>query len=419
MTGLASLALHSLWNRRWSAGLAILSIAISASLLLFVDKIRSDARNSFANTISGTDVIIGARTGSVQLMLYSVFRIGAAPNNMRWQTYLDLTSDPRVAWSVPLALGDSHRGYRVIGSTRDYFERLRFAENQALRFAQGAPFTDVYDIVLGAEVARQLSYGLGEDIIVSHGTGSVVEDHANKPFTVVGILEPTGTPVDRSLHVSMEGIEAIHVDWSPRARASGRIISAEEARKMDLTPTQITAALVGLSNRTQIFAYQRDVNRYIAEPVMAILPGAALAELWSIIGVAESALAAIAICTVAAALLGMTMMLLAGLEARRREISVLRAVGARPVHILALLLGESLILSSLGAGLGLILATVTGMGVADWLAASHGLYLTTVWPSGTGWGLLGLTVLAGILAGVIPALLARAEALSQGLTPRL
>lgn len=419
MTDLTSLAFRSLWNRRWSAGLAILSIALSAAVLLAVDKVRSDARSSFANTISGTDLIIGARTGSVQLMLYAVFRIGDAPNSIRWKTYLDLASDPRIAWSVPLALGDSHRGFRLVGTTSVYFDRLRYADNQPLTFKEGGPFQDVYDVVLGAQVARSLGYTLGQKIVVSHGTGTVVEDHDDKPFTVVGILSPTGTPVDRSLHVGLDGIEAIHVDWTPRAKAAGRKISAEDAREMDLTPSRITAALIGLTNRTQIFRVQRDVNRYIAEPVMSVLPGAALAELWSIIGVAERALTAIAICAVAASLLGMAMMLLAALESRRREIAVLRAIGARPIHIVLVLLGEAFILTCLGVLIGFCAVTGLIVFVSDWLATEHGLYLSSVWPATSGWILLAMIVGAGLIAGTVPALIARGEALSQGLIPRL
>jgi putative ABC transport system permease protein len=119
------LALRSLGNRRLTAILTILSIGLSVALLLGVEKVRSGARESFANTISGTDLIVGARGGGVQLLLYSVFRIGNASNNITWKSFQDVAARPEVAWIVPLSLGDSHRGFRVLGTTRDYFERYR------------------------------------------------------------------------------------------------------------------------------------------------------------------------------------------------------------------------------------------------------------------------------------------------------
>ena len=208
------LALKSVWNRRVTAGLTVLAIALSVAMLLGVEKLRRDAREGFANTISGTDLIVGARSGAVQLLLYSVFRIGSATNNISWKSYLDITQHPRVKWTVPLSLGDAHRGSRVLGTTLDYFERYRYAGGEPLRFATGKPFNDVFDAVLGAEAAERLGYALGDDIIIAHGAGDVsLIEHDDKPFRVSGILARTGTPVDRTVHVSLAGIEAMHADW--------------------------------------------------------------------------------------------------------------------------------------------------------------------------------------------------------------
>jgi len=208
------LALQSLRNRALTAALTVLAIAISVTLLLGVEKVRTGARQSFADTISKTDLIIGARTGQIQLLLYSIFRIGNATNNITWKSYQEIASQPEVAWSVPLSLGDSHRGFRVLGTTPDYFERYRFRGGRQLAFAQGKPFEDLFDVVLGADVAKSLGYKLGDSVVIAHGTGRIsFVEHADKPFRVSGILEKTGTPVDRTLHVSLQAIEAIHVGW--------------------------------------------------------------------------------------------------------------------------------------------------------------------------------------------------------------
>ena len=237
------LAIKSLWNRRFTAALTLISIALSVALLLGVERLRTESRASFANTISGTDLIVGARSGSTQLLLYSVFRIGDATNNISWQSFQDLSQHPKVKWAIPISLGDSHRGFRVMGTTADYFHHYRYAGDRTLTVKQGAVFDDVYDAVLGAEVAQTLGYAVGDKIVIAHGSGQKnLFSHDDKPFTVVGILQRTGTPVDRTVHVSLAGIEAIHVDWQGGQRPSGLGISAERALQMDLTPSTINAA---------------------------------------------------------------------------------------------------------------------------------------------------------------------------------
>ena len=218
------LAWKSLLNRRDTASLTVLTIAVSVALLLGVEKVRSHARLSFANTVSGTDLIVGARSGSVQLLLYSVFRIGNATSNVAWSSYTDISTWPGVRWAIPISLGDSHRGYRVMGTSPDYFEHFRYADKRRLGFSEGGPFAETLDAVLGAEVARKLGYRLGDELVVTHGIGTEgFGDHDNHPFKVTGILAPTGTPVDRTVHVGLAGIEAMHMNWEPcRDRSPAR-----------------------------------------------------------------------------------------------------------------------------------------------------------------------------------------------------
>ena len=289
---LLRLALASLNNRRFTALLTVLAIALSVCLLLAVERVRTEARSSFASTISGTDLIVGARSGSVNLLLYSVFRIGNATNNIRWSSFEWLASHPKVKWAIPISLGDSHRGYRVMGTDMSYFQHYRFGRGQSLQLAQGKPFADMFDVVLGAEVAAALHYTIGQELVLAHGVSEVsLTRHDDKPFKVSGILARTGTPVDRTLHISLPGMQALHVDWQNGipARGAGRV-SAESARSMDLQPTAITAVLLGLNSKIATFALQRQINEYSGEPLQAILPGVALQELWSLMGTAEKAL---------------------------------------------------------------------------------------------------------------------------------
>ena len=413
------LALRSLLNRRATALLTALAIAASAMLLLGVERVRTGARQSFADTISGTDLIVGARAGDVQLLLYSVFRIGNATANVTWRSFADIAARPEVAWAVPISLGDSHRGFRVMGTTRAYFERYRYREGQGLAFTGGAPFDDLFDAVLGADVAAALGYKLGDPIVVGHGLGSVsFARHDDKPFRVAGILAKTGTPVDRTVHVSLEGIEAIHVDWQGGARAPGGDIPAEEVRKLDLSPKAITAALIGLRSRAAVFRVQRFVNEYPEEPLTAVLPGVALAELWSLIGAAETALAAVSAMVAATALLGMATMILATLNERRREMAILRSVGAGPVTIMGLMTAEAALLTAAGVALGCALFYAALWLLRPIIDARFGLYIELTAPSQSEWVALSAIVAGGVLAGLLPAWRAMRLSLADGMTVR-
>ncbi|MHC5349206.1 ABC transporter permease [Metapseudomonas furukawaii] len=418
---LLRLALASLANRRFTALLTVFAIALSVCLLLAVERVRTEARASFASTISGTDLIVGARSGSVNLLLYSVFRIGNATNNIRWDSFEAIAQDKRVKWAIPLSLGDSHKGYRVMGTSPAYFEHYRYGRGRSLALAEGKPFSDLFEVVLGAEVAEALKYRLGDRIVLAHGVSTVsLVQHDDKPFTVVGILERTGTPVDRTLHISLAGMEALHVDWQNGvpARGAGKV-SAEQARAMDLQPKAITAFLLGLNSKIATFALQRQINEYRGEPLLAVLPGVALQELWSLMGTAEKALFVVSLFVVLTGLIGMLTAILTSLNERRREMAILRSVGARPWHIGSLLVLEAFSLALAGAALGVGLLYL-GIGLSQgYVQASYGLYLPLALPSPYEWVLLGAILSAALLMGAVPAWRAYRQSLADGLSIRL
>jgi len=415
-----SLAWKSLLNRRFTAGLTVVSIALSVALLVGVERLRTEARASFASTLSGTDLIVGARSGPVQLLLYAVFRIGDATNNFSWQSYQDIAAHPKVAWSVPISLGDSHRGFRVLGTTPAYFERYRYARDRGLFIADGQVFTDLYDAVIGAEVAERLGYKTGDSIIIAHGASDVsFARHDDKPFRVAGILARTGTPVDRTVHVGLEAIEAIHVDWQSGAPVPGMSIPAEQARTMDLTPKAITAALVGLKSKIATFQVQRYVNDYPEEPLSAILPGVALSQLWNLIGIAENALLIVSAFVVVVGLFGMLTALLTSLNERRREMAILRSVGARPGHVFALIMGEAGFLTLLGALLGLALLYVLLLAGQPLIENRFGIFIAIGGLSSYEWILLCAVTAAGFLVGSIPSYRAYRLSLADGLSVRV
>lgn len=419
MSAVAKLAWKSLINRKATAILTIMTVAISVVLLLGVERIRTQAKDSFANTISGTDLIIGGRSGQVNLLLYSVFRIGNATNNIDWKSYQEFANHRAVDWAIPISLGDSHKGFRVMGTNHSYFEHYKFGSKQSLTFSEGLEFNGLFETVLGSDVAKQLGYHVGSEIIIAHGISDVgFSRHDNLPFKVVGILAPTGTPVDKTVHVSLEAIEAIHVGWESGARL-GPTPKAQDLKNRDFQPKQITAMLVGLKSRIQTFALQRQINTYPKEPLSAIMPGVALHELWGMMSVAEQALMAVSGFVVIAGLLGMLSSLLTSLQERRREMAILRAMGARPRHVFSLLISEASLLTAAGivtgvAGLYAILAIVQPI-----IQQHYGIHLTLSLLSPYEWMLLGLVQCAGIVIGFIPAFRAYRQSLSDGMTIRI
>ncbi|MCR9385824.1 ABC transporter permease [Vibrio metoecus] len=419
MKVILNLAWKSLLNRKATALLTVLTVSIAVVLLLGVERIRTQAKESFANTISGTDLIVGGRSGQVNLLLYSVFRIGNATNNIDWLSYQEFSQHRAVKWTIPLSLGDSHKGFRVLGTNHSYFEHYRYGSKQPLTFSQGREFNGLFETVIGADVAKALGYQVGSKVVIAHGISDVgFSRHDNLPFTVVGILAPTGTPVDKTVHVSLEAIEAIHVGWESGANL-GHQPSAEQLAKRDFTPKQITAMLIGLKSKIQTFALQRQINDYPAEPLSAIMPGVALHELWGMMSVAEQALMAVSVFVVIAGLLGMLSSLLTSLQERRREMSILRAMGARPQHVFALLVSEASVLTLLGIALGVSILYLLLAVAAPLIASQYGIQIALTGLTPYEWQLLGSVQLAGMVIGFIPALRAYRQSLSDGMTIRL
>jgi putative ABC transport system permease protein len=308
-----------------------------------------------------------------------------------------------------------------MGTNGAYFEHYQFAGSRELRFAAGRPFSDLYEAVIGSDVAGELGYSVGTRVVIAHGIGDVsFAKHEDKPFTVVGVLERTGTPVDRTVHVGLEAITAIHVDWQSGARApQGARVGADEARSRDLTPESITAFMVGMRSKVMTFTMQRAINDYRQEPLLAILPGVALSQLWSLVGIADTALMIVAAFVVLAGLLGMLTAILTSLNERRREMAILRSVGARPRHIFTLMVSEAGLLATLGVALGVALTYLLLAFARPLLERRFGIFVQIGGLSGYDLAILGTIVVAAVLMGFVPAWRAYRNTLSDGLTIRV
>jgi len=461
-------ASRSLRYRLSGVLLTIASVALSVFVLLGVEHVRQEARTGFASTVSGVDLIVGARTGEINLLLLSIFRIGTATANVSWESVEQLEQQNNVVWTVPISLGDSHRSFRVIGTTEGFFTRYKYGAKQPLTFLKGQSFDAVAEVVLGARVAKELGYQLGDSLVLSHGMADTSFTHHDQlPFSVSGILAATGTPIDNALFVGLEAIEAMHSDGESEdhrghnehedhdqheeqedhdaheeqedhdaheehqahekheghdahAEREGHDAHEEHVEHGDHDVHEdhdehhaghdhppigtVTAVLVGLNSPITTLQVKRWVDEFEGEALLAILPGVALTQLWELVGNVEAVLLGISILILVSSLLGLNAMLLASMRERRREIEVLRSIGAPSSFIVSLLMIESLLIVSVGVVLAVLslLASITAANTL--VAETFGLMISSQILSPSNITALGLIYLTAILVTLLPAL---------------
>ena len=442
-----TLVLQSLFNRWLSCLLIILTLALSISLYFTVSRIQESVKASFKSTVSGVDSVVAARGGNLQILLNSVFLIGEPSAPIQWNTYKDIANNNKIKWAVPISLGDSHKGYRVIGTTNDYFKQIKYSSGKNIELLTGNTFNDVFDVVLGSVVAGKLNYNIGQEIAITHGLSDVGEvhtftsekndnnddhddhakheedeghddhashDHENLGFKVSGILKPTGTPIDNAVYVSLAGIEAMHTGWIGNQKVID--VSLEQIMKKELKPKTISAIFLSLNNRTQIFQFQRDIINYKEEAISSVMPGITLSRLWMLTGNVDKAFKIITFFIIIIALLGMIAMTIAGLSSRRREMAILRSVGASPVNIVSLLLVESIIISIVSCILGYILMVLIFSLGKDYLQNNYGIFIDSFSIKNYDLQIVITIVFAALIATIVPAIQIYKNTLRDGLS---
>lgn len=362
-------------------------MTISIVIMLGIDHIGKQAKRSFNTTISGVDLIVGSRSSSLNLLLYSIFRMGSATANIDWQTFENINADNKVKWSIPISLGDSHKGFRVLGTNNNYFKYYKHGDSQSLVFSQGKELHHVFDLIIGADVARTLGYKMGDSLTLAHGLVSTHFNQHNKQFTVTGILKPTGTPVDKTLHVSLQGLDMLHLP-----PANNRLTTIETQKldplkidkihpKLLLNPSytgqSITAILLGLKSKFMIFSLQRHLNTNGNEPLLAIIPGVVLSELWQTLAVVEKAMQLIIALVFVSTTLGLSAMLVTSIKERYREMQLLRIIGASPLFIFAIIKIEAILISLLSIGLATLLLYLVFIPVQRYFLNQYGIYTQT------------------------------------------
>lgn len=420
MISFTRISILSLWNRKVTSILTIFSLALSVCLFLLVDKMKDAAENGFTQSISQTDLIVGSRGGTLNLLLYTVFNMGTATNNVSWESFQELKQNEGIEWSIPYSLGDGHRGFRTVATNADFFKHYHYRGNAKIELDKGTVFDGLWDVVLGAEVAQKLNYQIGQKIVLAHGitrgeTGML--QHDDKPFRVVGVMKKTGTPIDRSIYISLEGMEAIHMDWQDGAYpVKDKLIPQDHIKKEDIEIQSITSFFLRMKNRIDVLRYQRQINTFKQEPLMAIIPGVELSELWRTMAVVENVLRIISILILVIGIGSMLIALLTTLNERRREMAIFRALGASPWKLTHFLVFEAFLLSLIGICSGIILSVLFLLVSKNYLQNEYNFYFENLFISGSAAVYLLVILICGCGIGFIPAIQSKNRALKDGLT---
>jgi putative ABC transport system permease protein len=409
------LAYESLRSRKFTTGLTVFSIALSVLLLVSVDRIRQGTQVGFEGTLSQTDLVVGARGGSLPLLLYAVFHIGTAYNEISWDSYQHFAHHPAVVWTIPVSMGDSHRGFRVVATDDNFYEHYRYRGDHSLQLSEGVRPEGIFDAVLGSAVAAQLHYHLGQKIILSHGLQGSFLNHAADPYTVVGILARTATPVDRAIYITLWGDEAMHLGWENGAPPQ-QPIPESQIHKSDLHIRTISAFLLRTKFRIGTLFLQREINTYKPEPLTAIIPAMTLHDLWSVLRAADIALSLVSGAVLVVGMLVMLTALYAALNERRREMAVLRSLGLHARQIFMLFILESALISGMGVALGVAAAYAVLYAIRIPVENHYGIPLAMVGISPRVASYMIAVVVLGALLGFIPAIRAYRNALVDGLT---
>ncbi len=408
------LAFKSLLHRKITIFLTIISLTLSISLFLSIDTLRLGAKKSFFGNVKSGDLILGAKSGEIQLLLYSLFQIGSPTNNISWESYNNFTKHKDVSWTIPLSLGDSHKQFRVLGTNNNYFEYFSYRKNKKLEFEHGKKLNDIFDVVLGSDVAKVLNYDLNDSIVIAHGISSQ-SLHDEFPFKVKGILKKTGTSADRLVIVSLEALEVIHKDWKTGVKIPSKKGSIINYENEILDPKEITAAIVKIKSPIKIFQIQREINKYEYEPLQAVIPGIALSKLWEIVSITENIMLSISAMVIMSSLIGLIAILYSTLNNRRKEMALLRIVGASPKNIFSLLVLEALIISSLSIILAIFFTQLLSYIFFPILDQKFGIFLENNFLSLKDFYFIIIILLISIIVSIFPALQAYKNSINDGI----
>ena len=413
-----SLLLKSMRSRIIPTSLVTISLMASMVLLLSIERIQQGAEEGFNQSISGVDAIIGPRSSSIELVLYTVFHLGRPTNNITTKTVNDVKLRGDISWLVPIALGDSHKGFRVVATEPNYFEHIKYANGQPLVFSKGVAFAELSEAVLGSDVAEKLSYRVGSKIQITHGSvESVGSKHDDFSFVVTGILNKTGTPIDQAIFLDLKGYELLHLGW----KSGKKIFNLDDINLSSLPedaliPKTVTAAFIGLKSKLTLFNFSKNIREYPKEAISAVIPGIALSELWSIVGLVDKGFQLLSWIIIAISLIAMVTLIIASLDNRKQEMTIYRANGASPKFLAMMVLCESLVIGLTAIVGAIILVTIVTYFATAQLNLALGISPTFKWISMGEITVFSFILLAGALSSLIPAVMVFRKNLHQTLS---
>jgi putative ABC transport system permease protein len=384
-------------DRRLATALSVLLLALAVGALTILLLASTQIADRLARNGDGIDLVVGAKGSPLQLILSSIYQMDQPTGNIPLESVALLRRDPAVAVVVPLALGDSFAGYRIVGTEPAYLG-LYGAE-----IAEGRVFADHGDAVLGAEVAARLGAGLGQRFVGSHGLSDGAGEHQAHPFTTVGILRPTGTVVDRLILTSVETVWQVHgIARDNESHADGHGGHAAGPHGRAALEPEVTALLVRYRSAAGAVRIPSMINRQTG--MQAAVPAIETARLLSLLGVGIAAARAFAWLLAAVGGLSVFIMLLHAASAREGDLALLRVMGAGPARVFGTVLVEGVITAFAGGVLGLLLGHAVLAGAVAGFTPLGDLGLRPWEPHPGEAAILGAVLAIGLAAALVPAL---------------
>jgi putative ABC transport system permease protein len=396
------IVLRSLRQHALSTIVTALSIALGGGLLMSVWAIKEQSQAIFTGVNGGFDAVLGARGSKLQLVLNAIFHLEASPGNLEWSDYLAIKDNPSVETAIPIAMGDNYRGYRLVGTLPELFTQVEYAHGKHYVVAPGGNFFDpsLREAVVGSFVAQKLKLKRGDTFHPYHGLIYNEQDQHSETYVVVGVMRPSNTPADRVIWIPLEGIQ----------KMKGHAVDAA---------TEVSAVLVKLKadSPNSGFVLDQKYNKKGDRLTFAWPIGQVVAELFNKIGWFELLLELISYLVALVATASILASIYNSMNERRREIAILRALGARRRTIFGAILLEASSISAIGMVIGFGFYGAIMAGAASVIRAQTGVVLDPMqFHPVMIWAPVALITL-GALAGVIPAIKAYRTDVAQNLSP--
>jgi len=390
----------SLRQHALSTMFTALSIALAAGLWMSVWTIKEQSRETFAGVDAGFDAVLGARGSKLQLVLNAVFHLEASPGNLPWSDFLDIQKHPSVELAVPLAVGDNYRGFRLVGTTLDLFQRAEYADGKRFAVESGGRLFEMgyREALVGSFAAQRLKLKPGDKFHPYHGLIFDEKEQHAETYVVTGVLKPSNTPADRVIWIPLEGIQRM-TGHNPDAAAD------------------VSAVLVKL--RSAAAGFQLDIlyNKQGNRLTFAWPTGKIMSELFDKIGWFDRVLALVAYLVAFVAITSVLVSLYNSMNERRREIAILRALGARRFTVFGAIVLEAAAITALGVLGGFVVYVVIATGVAGVIRAQTGVVLNPLAFSPVMLWAPGVMLALGALAGTVPAVKAYRTPVAEHLVP--